>query len=293
MDYLDQVASGIDYIELHLESDVVSSEVARHAGLSQWHFQRIFKALTGETLMGYVRGRRLANSLELLQQTDLRILDIALSAGYENQESFTRVFRQTFLVTPSEYRKIGKRAVSLKKVEINREYLEHIQSKVTLEPSIGQYPERRVVGKRTTFYGVDSERNNVASQLAPLWQAFLANLAEVPNTVAGVCYGVLEPMAPDDDRLSYLAGIEVDPHGELPHGLIERTIPCASYATFEHRGVVASLDNTVNYIYSSWLLRSGYRHTSGPDLEIYGKDYHPTSEASIIHYAIPIESASP
>lgn len=46
MKYLRQVRKGIDYIEAHLDSDVDLADVARHAGFSQWHFQRIFKALT-------------------------------------------------------------------------------------------------------------------------------------------------------------------------------------------------------------------------------------------------------
>ena len=75
--YLRQIQEGIDFIEAHLESDIALSEVARAAGMSQWHFQRIFKALTNETLKTYIRSRRLASSMERLLSTDLRILDIA------------------------------------------------------------------------------------------------------------------------------------------------------------------------------------------------------------------------
>jgi AraC family transcriptional regulator len=50
MVFLDQVQRGIDYIETNLEFDIQSADVARHAGISQWHFQRIFKALTNLTV---------------------------------------------------------------------------------------------------------------------------------------------------------------------------------------------------------------------------------------------------
>jgi AraC family transcriptional regulator len=48
---------------------------------------------------------------------------------------------------------------------------------------------------------------------------------------------------------------------------------------------------TVNYIYSSWLLQSGLRHTYGCDLEFYGSEYEANSEKSVIYYAIPVAPA--
>ena len=69
----------------------------------------------------------------------------------------------------------------------------------------------------------------------------------------------------------------------------EIRVPACTYARFSHRGKVSLLDNTVNFIYSNWLLNSAMQHTQGPDLEIYGAQYHPTSADSVIHYEIPIE----
>ncbi len=58
---------------------------------------------------------------------------------------------------------------------------------------------------------------------------------------------------------------------------------------FDHKGLATKLDISVNYIYSNWLTQSDQRHTYGADLEFYGEGYHPTSDASVIGYAIPIE----
>jgi transcriptional regulator GlxA family with amidase domain len=55
---LDLVQRGIDYIEANLDFDIQSADVAHHAGISQWHFQRVFKALTNETL-GHCAIRRI------------------------------------------------------------------------------------------------------------------------------------------------------------------------------------------------------------------------------------------
>ena len=66
MDYLTRLQHGIDYIEQHLDEDIALAEVARVAAISQWHFQRIFKALTKETLKTYIRSRRMSNTLDKL-----------------------------------------------------------------------------------------------------------------------------------------------------------------------------------------------------------------------------------
>ena len=101
MNYLDEVQCGIDYIEANLDAEIELAEVARRAGISQWHFQRIFKALTNETLKTYIRSRRLANALDKLAGTKERVLEIALASGFETQESFTRAFKLAFGVTPA------------------------------------------------------------------------------------------------------------------------------------------------------------------------------------------------
>lgn len=50
LNYLEQVRRDIDYLEEHLDEELQPAEVASAAALSQWHFQRIFKTLTNETL---------------------------------------------------------------------------------------------------------------------------------------------------------------------------------------------------------------------------------------------------
>lgn len=66
MDYLRQAQLGIDYIEAHLDSDIATADVARHAGISHWHFPRIFKGLTNETLKTYIRSRRMSGAADAL-----------------------------------------------------------------------------------------------------------------------------------------------------------------------------------------------------------------------------------
>ena len=153
MSLLPQIQRGVDYIEARLDMDIDLVAVSRTAGISHSHFQRMFKALTGETLKTYVRARRMANALDALLTTDARILDVAVAAGFESQEAFARAFKKTFGMTPTAYRKVGSRALFLEKVRFDHDYLAHLREGVTMEPEIVERPAMRVVGMRTRFVG--------------------------------------------------------------------------------------------------------------------------------------------
>lgn len=292
MDYLGQVQKGIEFIEARLDRDIQSADVARHAGISQWHFQRIFRALTNETLKTYIRSRRFAGALEKLASTRMRIIEIALASGFETQESFTRAFRRAFGVTPAEYRKRGSRVQFPRKVRFDGEYLRHIHESISLEPEVYEQRELQLVGMQTRFFGVDSEKNDMARKLPGLWQQFLPRLDEVSNRIPGLCYGMLRQTPAGTDELEYYAVTEVTHAEAVPKGMVQVRLPAARYARFTHRGLVTSLDRTVNYIYSSWLARSGMRHTYAADLEFYGPEYAADSDRSVIHYAIPVASGA-
>ncbi|MBL1277598.1 MAG: effector binding domain-containing protein [Ectothiorhodospiraceae bacterium] len=288
MNYLLQVQKGIDYIESQLDSDIALRKVASEAGLSQWHFQRIFKALTNETLKTYIRSRRLSGALNKLISSNERIIDISIAAGFESQESFTRAFKNTFDVTPNEARKMANKNMFINKIEFDAEYLKHINQGVSLTPEIYTQKEMLLVGVKTEFYSVDSEKNNMADKLPLLWNEFLPRVNDISDKVPDLGYGIVRQTQDKTDLLEYYAACEVTQLNEIPKGMVSITIPQCRYAKFSHNGNVNKINNTVNYIYSSWLLQSGERHSYGPDIEIYGHEYVPDSDDSTIYYAIPL-----
>ena len=66
MNYLEQIQRGVDHIEANLGRAIAISDTAREAGMSQWHFQRMFRGLTGDTVKEYIRSRRLWRALDEL-----------------------------------------------------------------------------------------------------------------------------------------------------------------------------------------------------------------------------------
>lgn len=244
---------------------------------------------------GYIRSRRLALACGSLVASRARIIDIALAAGYDTQESFSRAFKLHYGDTPGAYRRAGKQVFDHKKARIDADYLAHLHAGITLEPVIERVPARTCVGMKTSFFGSASEKNNMAQRLPPLWHGFLARLQEVPGRRAGgPGYGIVwQEDAADAELLSYCAAFEVDtPDGAdpaaLPPGMIVVRLGEQTHARFKHVGPVQQLDHTVNYIYSNWLLRSAWRHAGGPDIEIYGDEYDPGSATCVTYYAVPV-----
>ncbi len=290
MKYIEQIQRGVDYIEASLNNDIDINDVAKAAHMSRWHFQRMFRALTGDTVKCYIRTRRLSHSIESLINTDVSILDIALTAGYDSQESFTRAFKQNFGIAPGKFRSAGQSHQFMRRIQFDREYLQHIGTNLSKSPEIHTIDQQFFVGMKTSYYGIDSEKNNLSEKVMGLWDSFLPRMSEIKNAVPNIGYGIIEQTANDAELLNYYSVAKVNTIDVLPEHMMSLALPAQQYATFEHKGNPRQLDNTVNYIYSTWLPQSNYRHTNAADIELYGEEYIPDNEASLIYYSIPIES---
>ncbi|NQU48850.1 MAG: AraC family transcriptional regulator [Planctomycetes bacterium] len=91
-------------LEERLLDDVGLDELARAATYSQFHFHRLFRAATGETVRQYQRRLRLERAAYFLTHGQDDILKLALDAGYGSHEAFTRAFQTRFQITPSAFR---------------------------------------------------------------------------------------------------------------------------------------------------------------------------------------------
>lgn len=79
-------------------------DMAAVAGLSPFHFSRMFHASTGKAPHAYVTARRMEVACELLSGTDLPLAKVATRVGYRTQAHFTGVFHRHVGVTPRTYR---------------------------------------------------------------------------------------------------------------------------------------------------------------------------------------------
>jgi AraC-like DNA-binding protein len=97
----------LEIIETRMAEKLTVEDIASSVYFSKYHYQRLFRALVGESVMEYVTKRRLTLAGRALRESDATILDIALQYGYDSREGFTRSFKAFMGVTPSQYRAYG------------------------------------------------------------------------------------------------------------------------------------------------------------------------------------------
>jgi two-component system, response regulator YesN len=94
-----------DYIEKHYQQDVSLDTLADKLGITRSYLSTYFKEKTGIYFVDYVNRVRINLAKELLMNTDIKIQDAAAQVGYQNINSFNRMFKKFTGVTPSEFRK--------------------------------------------------------------------------------------------------------------------------------------------------------------------------------------------
>ena len=95
----------MSYINEHLDETLSLTMIAQASGFSRTYFSKVFNALNGLSLWEYITIQRIEKSKKLLSLTDLSVIEIASSCGYENLSNFNRMFSRTVGTTPSAYRK--------------------------------------------------------------------------------------------------------------------------------------------------------------------------------------------
>lgn len=94
-----------DWIDKNLEERLDINTVAERAGYSKWYLQRMFKEHTGSALGEYIRAKKLNISAERLANSGEPIVNVAISLGFDSQQSFNRSFKRQFGQTPGDWRK--------------------------------------------------------------------------------------------------------------------------------------------------------------------------------------------
>jgi AraC family transcriptional regulator len=94
----------IEFMHDNCGRELSLAEIARAAFLSEFHFARLFKKITGVTPHTYLGVLRVEKARRLLAETDLPIAEIGAQVGYAGQSHFTKVFREAAGLTPKAFR---------------------------------------------------------------------------------------------------------------------------------------------------------------------------------------------
>ncbi|MCM5551604.1 AraC family transcriptional regulator [Pleomorphomonas sp. NRK KF1] len=274
MEILDRA---IQHIEQNIREPLTLVELADLCCVSPWHLSRLFQANIGLAPISYLRARRLTIAAQALAKGDQEILPVALDAGYNSHEAFTRAFAGCFGVLPSTVRQT--------RTTCNLSLMEPwtMRKDMIIDLTPPKFRERgafRVIGlsTRCTF-----ETNSV---IPKLWKDLDPRCGEVPSPVTGAAYGVCCDMEADG-HFRYVAGLE-STATNVPAGLDSVDIPASRYAVFEHVGSLSIFNKTVYTIWNKALPDAGLQPGKTPDFELYDERFDPKTCSGTVEIWIPI-----
>jgi AraC-like DNA-binding protein len=100
----DSVRRARHFISTHLHEPMTLEEVSRHAGVSPFHFCKVFKRATGMTFTEFVNRARVEQAKRLLLKPQARVTEVAFDVGFQSLSQFNRSFRRVTAISPTQYR---------------------------------------------------------------------------------------------------------------------------------------------------------------------------------------------
>lgn len=201
MNYYERIQQSIEEIESQLETPIEIENLARTAYMSISSFYRMFFSLTGFTVKEYIRLRRLSEAARDLKQSEMHIIDIAVKYVFDSADSFSRAFKKTVGILPSQYRKLES-PYYFERMNLMDRYFD-VQDEALLE----RYPDIKVLKELqpmrvaySHYYGEDPETH--AFDLMTKWLSKIG-LDINQNNLRIFGYNNPSPTSPDQKAYGY------------------------------------------------------------------------------------------
>lgn len=268
----------LNHVQGRLDKALDLEELAALAHFSVSHFHRVFKGMLGETIMDHVRRIRMERAYVELLETQRPVTEIAFDAGYESLEAFSRSFRASFGLSPSQCRAQDKSQGWTRRfnhapsgvhygggeiVEILLDDMGAAYMNVRIET----LPERPIALVRQT--GPYKESAERAWALLCAWAGPLGLLG--PETILmGIGHDDPSITAPEDIRYDAAITLSrpVAPQAPVTLGVQ----PGGDYAVATHRGPYEKLEEAYREVMGKWLPQSGREFREEPCFEVYRND---------------------
>ena len=238
-----------DHIDRHLDETLGLDELSRLANFSKFHFHRLFTAHAGLGVVRYIQLKRLKRaSYRLVFEERLRIIDIALEAGFENPESFSRAFKRNFGQTPSQFRRAPAWQPWTEQTRLpSRERMQTMQVKII---DFEETPVAVLEHRGSPALVNDSARQFIA------WRKASGLSPVATSRTFGIAYDDPETTEAAQFRFDICGSVQ-QPVPENPQGVINKLIPGGRCAVLRHLGSHDHIGESAWYLYREWLPQSG------------------------------------
>lgn len=268
--YRTRIMQAIVHLQERLDEDVTLEEIADAACFSPYHFHRIFKAMTGETVMSYRRRLLLERAAQQISYSNRSITEIALDSGYDTPEPFSRAFKRLFGVSPQNYR------ISCLRQRVT--FLEHknLLGDTKMEVNITDFNDTLVAYVRHT--GPYMECGKAWKTLCDSPEVMKATSKD--SLWIGVSYD--NPDVTPAHKIRYDACVSIPEGLDLREPIQSQVIPGGKHAVYTHVGSYAGLHDCYRMLYGKWFPESGYEPAKAPSFEICRTSPETTPEEELI-----------
>lgn len=282
--YVDVINRTVEYIEDSISDRLSLSELSSKFDISDFHFNRMFKTVTGITLKQYILGRKLTKAMEELKLTTKPIIDIAMDLGFDYPEVFSRAFKKHFGLSPAYFR---HSQLSLK----------GIQKAKIIERDIINYGGVLTLGEKTTILDnivlkgisvtVNTQDDNFEQYLRAKTEKFIIDTENDRILDEKRFYTVVNCNGEDNNEYTVFCGRNPLGFSQIP-SLQERTVPKGCYAVFNYKGDMFNIRETfVDDLYRWIIVKEVELNPNGIGMvNIYEKNYPENSSVQIL---IPVK----
>lgn len=260
-DLKEAIVSTIEYIEENLYNKISLDDISHNTGISKYYLHRIFKSLTGESVIEYVQSRKLTSSIDELLNTNMRIIDIALNYGFDYEQSYIRAFRKNFGCTPLKVRSDQTSLSLVIKEKINTKDILSLGNSIAYNPHFVFMQKFNLIGikhkilsksgdKTANVYGRDffyNHKNRIVSAINPQ-----------------VYFGYTDWSS--EGFIYYIPSVQVPDLSAIPEGMTGISIPAHKYVVFRFVGFFRPDDINGRHVgrllvqmYSRWIFKSNYK----------------------------------
>jgi len=261
----------LDYIEAHLTDDLSLEKISEFAGVSDYHFRKIFFYLSGLTLSEYIKNRKLSEANKDLLRGE-KVTDVAFKYGYQSLDGFTRAFKKWSGFLPSD---VSKKGISKSFPKLS--FIITVKGGITMEFRIEEKPAFNLVGVSARvpmqFEGVNNEIVKLAMSITDAQKAEMHALQNIePCEIINASYDADANFLREEGYLTHLIGV-LTTESQVSDQLVKVPVEACTWAVFPNEGPFPStLQETMARIYAEWLPSSNYEVINAPSFSFTKMD---------------------
>ncbi len=296
-EYIVRINKVYDYIEQHIGEEMTLAELAGVAGFSEFHFHRIFAALTGETLFCFIQRLRLERAATLLciHPYD-SVTQIGADCGFSSPAVFSRAFRKRFGCAPSEFRKSnkGQAQSSLsqllrndgKACSLSNGYNGNKKWRFAMNPEvkIEKIEKMRVAYLR--YVGPYAGDGELFENLYKRFFAWTGPRGIDVSTTYIIYHD--DPAVTEEQKLRLSICVPIADDVSVSGEIGEMTINEGTYAVGRFELGTSEYSDAWAYMYSEWLPQSGYQPAAEPSFERYNGSECDKNGKMMVDICVPV-----